>query len=100
MATRHKSAVKRAGQNVKRNIRNSAYKSKLRTITKKTVTAVAGKNKEQALAALKEAIPVLDRAATKKIFHPKTASRKVSRLQKMVNSLVSWSYKTETGAPF
>lgn len=91
MATRHKSAIKRAGQNEKRHTRNSAYKSKLRTIAKKTVTAVAGKNKDQALAALKEAIPILDKAVTKKILHSKTAARKVSRLQKMVNSLVSSS---------
>ena len=43
------SALKRARQTVKRNLRNTSVKSTLKTVTKKVETAVSSGNKEDAL---------------------------------------------------
>lgn len=59
----------------------------LRTLSKKVEKAVADKNAEQAGIALKDAISATARAAGKGVIHKNTASRKVSRLTKLVNSM-------------
>lgn len=84
----HKSAIKRIKQNEKRNARNRHHKSTLKTYIKRVREAVANNDKEAALAALKLAIPVIDKTATKGVIHKSTASRNVSRLTKLVNSLI------------
>ena len=86
MAT-HKSAEKRDRQNKKHRKRNIAAKSALKTKVKSVITGVEGKNKENSLKALKDAIPALNKAASKGIIHKKNASRKISRLTKKVNAL-------------
>ena len=45
------------------------------------------KDKEAATAALKAAIPVIDKAAAKGVIHSSNASRNVSRLTKLVNTI-------------
>ncbi len=86
MAT-HVSAIKRSKQNEKRRLRNAMVKSSVKTSVKQVLGAVEGKDKEASLAALNEAIPAIQKAAAKGAFHKKTASRKVSRLTKKVNTL-------------
>jgi small subunit ribosomal protein S20 len=81
------SALKRARQTVKRNLRNTSVKSTLKTVIKKVETAVSSGNKEDALKALLEAVRELNMAASKGIIHRNTASRKISRLTKKVNTL-------------
>lgn len=83
----HKSAIKRIKQNAKRNARNRHVSSTLKTHIKRVREAVASKNKEAATAALKAAIPVIDVSATKGVIHSSNASRNVSRLTKLVNTL-------------
>jgi len=83
----HKSAIKRIKQNEKRNARNRHQKSTLKTYIKRVREAVASKDKEAAVAALKAAIPVIDKTATKGVIHSSSASRNVSRLTKLVNTL-------------
>jgi small subunit ribosomal protein S20 len=83
----HKSAEKRSRQNEKRQIRNTSVKSRVKTIVKAVVTAVESKDKESSETALMNAIPVISKAASKGAFHKNTASRKISRLTKKVNSL-------------
>lgn len=83
----HKSAIKRIKQNEKRNARNRHQKSTLKTYVKRVREAVESKDKEAALAALKLAIPVIDKTATKGVIHKSNASRSVSRLTKLVNTL-------------
>ncbi len=82
-----KSAMKRVRQNVKKTLRNKSVKSTLKTMTKKVEAEVKNKSKETAEAALRQIIAVLDKAGRKGILHKNTASRKVSRLTKLVNSL-------------
>lgn len=83
----HKSAIKRIKQNAKRNARNRHQKSTLKTFIKRVREAVANKDKAAAQEALKAAIPVIDKTATKGVIHKANAARNVSRLTKLVNSL-------------
>ena len=88
MAT-HKSALKRQKQDEKRRLRNVHVRSTLKTLVKKVRVAVEAKDIDKAKTALAEAIPAIDRAKSKGAIHRNTASRKVSRLTKLVNSLQS-----------
>lgn len=83
----HKSALKRNKQNAVRNARNNHIRSTMRTFVKKVRTAVAEGNLEVAEAALAAAIPYIDKTATKGVIHKATASRKIGRLSKLVNTL-------------
>ncbi|MBN2429304.1 MAG: 30S ribosomal protein S20 [Deltaproteobacteria bacterium] len=83
----HKSAVKRNKQNMVRNTRNSNIRSALRTLVKKVRVAVAQNDAEAAAAELSRAVPFIDKAATKGVIHKSTASRKIGRLTKLVNSI-------------
>jgi small subunit ribosomal protein S20 len=83
----HKSAIKRIKQNEKKNERNRHVRSTLRTFIKRVREAVAGKDSALAKEALEAAIPVIDAAASKGVIHSSNASRNVSRLTKLVNTL-------------
>ena len=82
-----KSAKKRILVERRNAAKNKAIKSKVKTAVKKVDAAIAAKDKSAAEAALKSAISELDRAATKGVFHKKTASRKISRLTIAVNKI-------------
>ncbi|MCU0553800.1 MAG: 30S ribosomal protein S20 [Syntrophales bacterium] len=86
MAT-HRSAEKRDRQNKKRKVRNAAVKSQTKTEIKKVLAAVEGKESENSEKALKSAIKVIKKAASKGVYHKNNASRKVSRLTRKVASL-------------
>jgi small subunit ribosomal protein S20 len=83
----HKSAEKRNRQNKIRNARNTHTRSTMRTFVKQVREAVAANDKEQAQAALQRAVPFIDKAASKGVIHKATASRKISRLSKLVSAL-------------
>ncbi|CUH92574.1 30S ribosomal protein S20 [Herbinix luporum] len=82
-----KSAKKRILVNAKRAERNKAIRSKVKTMIKKVETAIAANDKELAKANLSLAISEIEKACSKGVIHRNTASRKVSRLTKKVNSL-------------
>ncbi len=83
----HKSAIKRNKQAAVRSARNTHIRTTMRTFVKLVRTAVANGEQETAQTALHRAVPYIDKAATKGIIHKATASRKISRLNKLVNSL-------------
>ena len=83
----HKSALKRNKQNAVRNARNTHIRSTMRTFVKQVREAVAGGDRGAAQAALEKAVPYIDKAATKGVIHKATASRKISRLTKLVNTI-------------
>jgi len=83
----HKSAIKRIKQNEKKRLRNRHVRSTLRTFVKNVREAVEGKNLEAAREALAAAIPVIDKAASKGVIHSSNASRSVSRLTILVNTI-------------
>jgi small subunit ribosomal protein S20 len=78
-----KSAKKRILVAETRAARNKAIRSKVKTAVKKVEAAVAAKDKAALLAATSE----IDKATSKGVYHKNTASRKVSRLSKAVNTL-------------
>lgn len=82
-----KSAKKRALLSEKSRQRNVAARSKMRTLMKKVLAAVAQNNKEAAVAAFKETEPVLDRAACKGLIHKNKAARHKSELASKIKSL-------------
>jgi small subunit ribosomal protein S20 len=85
----HKSAVKRSKQNENQRMRNTSIKSSVKTKIKEVLKTIDSKDKEGSKTALSMAIPAVDKAAAKGIFHKKNASRKISRLAKRVNKLLS-----------
>ncbi len=85
----HKSAAKRARQNIVRNERNRARRSKVRTFVKSVMTALESGDKELATASLRSAESEMTRAAGKGVYHKKTVSRKISRLAKAIKALAT-----------
>jgi small subunit ribosomal protein S20 len=83
----HKSALKRAQQNEIRRIRNKAVKTRVKNIAKNVRLAVEEKNLETSAAQLNVAKAAIDKAKKKGVLHRKTASRKISRLTRLVNKL-------------
>lgn len=82
----HKSAEKRNRQNEVRRERNRASRSRVKTAIRRIDEALAQNSTEQAEAALRNAIPVIAKAAGKGTIHARTAARKVSRLTLRVNA--------------
>ncbi|MGD8835014.1 MAG: 30S ribosomal protein S20 [Desulfobacteraceae bacterium] len=79
----HKSALKRAGQNENRRMRNRSVKTRVKTVVKEVRQAVANNADDGAKALLVTAQSAIDKAAKKGVLHKRTAARKVSRLAKM-----------------
>jgi small subunit ribosomal protein S20 len=82
-----KSAEKRARQTVKRKAHNAASRSRLRTAIKGVISAVDAGNKEEAIANLKVAVPVIDTMVNKGIIHRNKAARHKSQLNARVKEL-------------
>lgn len=82
-----KSAKKRILVNRTKAERNKSIKSGVKTAIKKVEAAAVANDKAAAEAALLNATSVIDKAATKGVYHKNTAARKVSRLAKIVNNI-------------
>ncbi len=82
-----KSAKKRIKVIETKTLRNKMIKSKVKTLSKKVLAAVAAGDKELAVANFKEAASYLDKSGAKGVYHKNTIARKVANLQKAVNSL-------------
>jgi len=82
-----KSAKKAARQTTRRTEINKARTTRSRTAVRGVEEAIAGGDKNAAIAALKAAAPVLVRTSQKGGLHKKTASRKVSRLNARVKAM-------------
>ena len=82
-----KSAKKRILVNETKAARNKAIRSRVKTAVKKVDAAVTAGDKAAAQAALTNAISEIEKAASKGVYHQNTASRKVSRVSKAVNTI-------------
>lgn len=67
-------------------MRNKAVKTRVKNVSKSVRTAIEENDKQKAAEALKAATKALDKAASKKVIHKKTAARRISRLARAVNS--------------
>lgn len=91
---RSKSVLKRIRQSEKRKLRNQAWLTQIKTYVKKVEKTLSSNDKDSTMAVLKEAIVVINKAASKGVIHKNTASRKISRLMKKFNSAFSTSAST------
>ena len=88
MAT-HKSAKKRARQDVKRRARNRHVLTGMRTAVKKFQATLESGDGDQSQVALRNAESLIRRAATKGVIPKQRASRQISRLTKRNNQVGS-----------
>jgi len=79
-----KSAKKALRQNIKRRTRNLVYKKKMKALIKKVRDLVLEKKNEEAKKLLPQVYKILDKTAKVGIIKKNTASRKKSRLTKLV----------------
>jgi len=77
----------KSAMNEKRRLRNKSSKTRIKNIVKDVRLAVSEKSNETALAELDIAKSIIDNAAKKGVIHRKTASRKISRLSRLVNTI-------------
>ena len=80
-------AAKRARQAEKRRQLKAAQRAQMRTHIKKVEKAIGRGKKEEAEAAYKEAVPVIDRMADKGILHKNKAARQKSRLNTHIRAM-------------
>jgi small subunit ribosomal protein S20 len=76
-----RSQIKRNRQTVKRQARNKAVRSELRTRTKRANAAIA-EDVESAEEAIRSAVKRIDKAAAKGVIHKNQAANRKSRLMK------------------
>ena len=81
----HKSAIKRNRQNQKRRVQNRDARSAVRTALKNARQAIESGD-AKALELARAAERMVAKAATKGLYHAKTASRKISRLAKAASA--------------
>lgn len=82
-----KSAKKRILVIKKKTLRNKMIKSAVKTAIKKVILAAKANDKELAQAQLKAATKAIDMACSKGVYHKNNASRKKSRIAKIVNKI-------------
>ncbi len=85
----HKSALKRSRQSLIRRMRNRTSMTRVKSVVKDVRLAVAEKPAETVTEKLNLAKSVIDKAAKKGVVHKRTASRKISRLSKLANTLAA-----------
>jgi small subunit ribosomal protein S20 len=83
----HKSAIKRAGQNEIRRLRNKSTKTRIKSIVKDVRSTAAQASGEETKVKLAAAQSIIDKASKKGVIHKKTAARKISRLAELANSV-------------
>ena len=81
------SARKRARQAENRRCHNASFRSMVRTAIKKVIRAIEQKDSEIAKKAYTEAVPLIDRMASKGIIHKNKAARHKSNLNAKIKQL-------------
>jgi small subunit ribosomal protein S20 len=82
----HPSALKRARQNETRRLRNRTVKTRVKNVVKTVRQDAETQSAEAARKQLDAAKSLIDKAAKKGVIHKRTASRKISRLSKLLNA--------------
>jgi small subunit ribosomal protein S20 len=80
----HPSAIKRHRQSERRAQRNQAERSRVRSAVKKVRAVASGGDSDAARNELAAAAKVLQKAASKGVIHRNNASRRISRLARLV----------------
>ncbi len=82
-----KSAKKRVKVTATKTLQNKMFRSKMKTIVKKYEAAVAAGDIATAQALYKEAVKIIDVAASKGIIHKNAAAHRKSAFTKALNSM-------------
>jgi len=80
-----KSAQKALRQNIRRKARNLVYKKKIKDLIKEVRSLVSEKKIEEAKKLLPQVYKILDKSAKVGVIKKNTASRKKSRITKLLN---------------
>ncbi len=83
----HKSAAKRAKQNLKKQARNTVIRTKVKNAIKSLHKIASDGSGEEASVALNAAKSTIHKAAKNGVLHQSNASRKIARLSKLVNTM-------------
>lgn len=79
---RRKTSLKRKRADKKKHLRNLKIKQQLKKTIKKFIGALSAKNINEAKTLLGKVFSQLDKAAKKRVIHPRTSNRRKSRLMK------------------
>lgn len=83
----HKSSIKRSRQTIVRTERNRAIKSRIKTLRKKTLAAVAAGDKDGAIKASVELSSAVDKAAKRNVVHANKAANVKSKTAKAIAAI-------------
>jgi len=86
MAT-HKSALKKARQDLVRRLRNRGHRSRLRSVIKRFRATLDAGDKDEATKLLPATLSMIDRSAKLGVLHDNAAARTKSRLTRALNRL-------------
>jgi small subunit ribosomal protein S20 len=81
-------ALKRIKTNERNRVRNAAWRSKVRTLTRKTKEAIEAGDADLAKECARQTTSAIDRATRRGIYHKNWAARNKSRLSKNVIALI------------
>ena len=84
MAQRHKSAIKRHRQNIKRADRNQVIRSHVRRVIRELRETIERKETSVAETQLRAVMKTIDKAVTKGVLHRNNGARRVSRLSHQI----------------
>ena len=93
------SAAKSARKNEKNRLKNKAWRSEIKTWTKKFAEAIEGKDTALARQYFLTATKKLDKSGKVSVYHKNTIARKKSALAKLMNSLGAAGTKPAAAAP-
>jgi small subunit ribosomal protein S20 len=82
-----KSAKKALRQSLRRRARNLVYKNKIKNLLKEAKSLVSQKKIKEAKVLLSNIYKALDKAAKKGVIKKNTASRRKSRISKLINKI-------------
>ena len=91
-------ALKRIKTNERNRVRNAAWRSKVRTWTRKTTEAIEAGDVDLAKECARVTTSTIDRATRRGIYHKNWAARNKSRLSKKVISLILESRAPDAAA--
>jgi len=82
---RRKTSLKRKRADKKKHLRNLKIKQQLKKTIKKFIGTLSAKNVNEAKILLGKVFSQLDKAAKKRVIHPRTSNRRKSRLMKRLS---------------
>lgn len=74
-------------QSETRRMRNRHVKTGIKNAVKRVRESVQAKDKAKAQVALAQVTPLVDKAVSKGVIHWRTGARKISRLNRLVNTM-------------